>query len=70
MAKVISQKPVLKIVHKRRSEDEMRKALARDDEESAFVLGDCIDELLEARQLIEEMKMFAGQWLVKLTIRK
>lgn len=60
MAKVANQKPVPKVHHKRRSEDELRKALRdyadgkpllRDDERQE-TLDDGITELIELRRIL------------------
>lgn len=62
-----------KKIQKRRTEQEMRNALASfagqqpatDVDDAGVVLSDCIEELLESRQLIEEIKQFVWFWSTK-----
>lgn len=73
MAKVNTQKRI----QKRRTEQELRSALTSlvegkaerstpaQDYDADVVLTDCIEELLEHRQLIEEIKATVFQWQVK-----
>lgn len=63
-----------KIVHKRRSEEDARKALATlargdEEQENAVILQDCLDELLSLRARTEEMRMFVQEWQTKLSRR-
>lgn len=67
MVKAASPKPV----HKRRSEEEARKALltlarGNQDDENAVIVQDCIDELLELRGRVEEIRIFVQEWQAKL----
>lgn len=64
----LEQKPVLKVQHKRRTEADMRKALAdfmagrpisRDDEREA-VLDDAISEVIEMRRILMDMSQRLG----------
>lgn len=66
-----------KRIQKRRTEAEMRKALKAfcdgkpqrcippQDDDSDIILQDCIEELLEKRQLLEEIKEFVQAWNAK-----
>lgn len=64
----------LKRMQKKRTEQEMRDALSKlcnnqaciDDVDSPdIVIQDCIEEILENRQLLEEMKSFVQIWTAK-----
>lgn len=67
-----------KRIQKRRTADEMRNALHAlvagtaqrsippQVDDSDIILTDAIEELLEARQLIEDMRGFTAQWQTKL----
>ena len=77
MAKIDARKAI----QKRRTADEMRKALALcfvkeptisdhpDTDDSDVILRDCIEELLEARAIIEDMRGFVTQWHARFTRR-
>jgi hypothetical protein len=77
MAKVKPEKRIQKY----RTEDEMRRALSDfckkkgvmslppQDDDSDIVLMDVIEELLEKRSLIEDIKGFVTTWAPKLTQR-
>ena len=65
-----------KKIQRRRTEQEMRNALlslvdmnvarpALDVDDPDIVLGDCIEELLESRQLLEEIKSVVFSWNAK-----
>lgn len=69
-----------KRIQKRRTEQEMRKALGDwqagsaqhlhippEIDDTDIVLQDCIEELLESRQLLEEMRGFVSQWYARFT---
>lgn len=69
-----------KRIQKRRTEQEMRNALGdwragsaehlhvpSEMEDTDIILQDCIEELLEARQLLEEMRGFVSQWQARFT---
>lgn len=70
-----------RVIQKRRTEREMRDALAAfcqgkpqrslppQDDDTDIILGDCIEELLEARALLEEMRGFVQSWSAKMTRR-
>lgn len=63
-----------KVVHKQRTIEELRIALAtlaqdEQDDEYVAVLQDGIDELLALRTRTEEMRMFVQEWQVKLSRR-
>lgn len=78
MAKIDPRQPI----QKRRTEVEMRKALddfihgkqqvciPPQDDDTDIILLDCIEELLQARALITEMRNFAQLWLAKATIKR
>lgn len=78
MAKINPQKKI----QKRRTEVEMRQALLKlydsggnmacltaDVDSPDVILQDCIEELLEARQMIEDIKAFVQSWTMKLVRR-
>lgn len=65
MAKIDNRK----VIQRRRTAEELRKALLSvaplvptDSDEPACILRDGIEELLEARGLLEEMRNFVTQW--------
>jgi hypothetical protein len=72
----------LKSMQKRRTEVEMRKALAdlcigkpqrtipADVDDSDVVMRDCIEELLESRGLLEGIRGFVQEWSIKLAPRR
>jgi hypothetical protein len=71
----------LKKIQKHRTEEELRSALTAirkghyrgsapaQDDDTDVVLQDCIEELMELRQLVEELKGFAQSITIK-TARK
>lgn len=73
MARVNTQKRI----QKRRTEAEMRKAVQAfidgkaqrsippQDDDTDIILIDAIEEVLESRQLIEEIKAFVQSWAAK-----
>jgi ornithine carbamoyltransferase len=75
MAKVNPQKHI----QKRRTEQEMRNALSffagqraerstpSDIDDADIILTDCIEELLEARQQMEDVRAFVQSWQAKLS---
>lgn len=76
MAKVNPNKPI----QKRRTEQEMRNALTdwrtgnaqhfhvpSEMDDTDIILQDCIEELLEARQMLEEMRGFVSVWYARFT---
>ncbi len=76
MAKIDARKAI----QKRRTADEMRsafatlltsvpRALPQDSDDPAIILNDCIEELLEARAIIEDMRGFVTQWHARFTRR-
>ena len=64
-------------IQKYHTEDEMRQALHNfimrqaggspfpQDDDDDVVLNDCIEEVLQSRQLLTEMRNFAQLWLAK-----
>jgi hypothetical protein len=69
-------------IQKRRTEEEMRGALSSfmrgssqrsippQDDDTDIVLLDCIEEVLQSRALLTEMRNFAQIWLAKATIKR
>lgn len=66
--------PAKNRMQKKRTEVEMRQALldlkgnakkAPQDDDPGDILTDCIEEILESRQLIEEIKNFVQAWAAK-----
>ncbi len=70
-----------KVIQKRRTEVEMRAALEAfctgkpqrnappDIDDTDIILGDCIEELLESRQMIEDVRGFVATWSAKFARR-
>lgn len=70
-----------KLIQKRRTEQEMRTALQNccdripemstppQIDDSDVILNDVIEELLEKRQILEDIKGFAQTWAAKLVGR-
>lgn len=67
-----------KKIQKHRTEQEMRVALSdwsvgsaqhlhvpSEIDDTDIILNDCIEELLECRQMVEEMRGFVSQWNAK-----
>jgi hypothetical protein len=69
------------LIQKHRTEEEMRRALSdlckkkgqmsnpRQDDDSDVILQDVIEELLEKRSLLEQIKGCVMEWAPKLTQR-
>jgi hypothetical protein len=65
------------VIQRRRTEDEMRQALhdficgnaggstPPQDDDTDIILNDCIEELLEARKLLAEIRQVSQIWLAK-----
>ena len=78
MAKINTLKPI----QKRRTEVELRKALAdlcigkpqrsipADVDDSDVIIRDCIEEVLESRGLLEGIRGFVQEWSIKLAPRR
>jgi hypothetical protein len=64
-------------IQRHRSAEELRKALKAlpapheetDVDEPGVVLSDAVEELLEARQTLEQIRQFAQTWAPKLGLR-
>jgi hypothetical protein len=77
MAKIDPKKKI----QKRRTEEEMRCALMdydtghtqrstpSQDDDTGIILKDCIEELLEARKTLEQIRGFVSEWYPKMTAR-
>lgn len=71
-----------KVIQKRRTEAEMRKALGdlsigkaqrtipADVDDSDVIIRDCIEEVLESRALLEGVRGFVAEWSIKLAPKR